>query len=337
MPKGRTRKVAEIKQNLIDRIASGYYQSGDRFFSNRAIAARFHISYMTAHRLLKELEEEGYLGRKAQSGSFVKGEHHTYDAVGLYVSERAQIKTSYSAFLLHKLVLRLEAVDLPHKIVWTDRNTVLEDDLYPVMIDTGYLQMQLYRQNMFGFLLNQKAAPGLSSIWVDSVYIDNYSGGTAAAQIFKEYLSLDACRVFAGPEDDERSGARVSGFLSELPDAQVVSAGTWHFEEALRHVPTLFETEVKKEKCAVFCCNDKLASAVIHYCSDSGIAPPFIMGFDNMPVSEELNFSTIAVPWDEMVERTVECCVSRLGGDGSSTRHIVLNTKPLLRGLSLRH
>jgi hypothetical protein len=81
--------------------------------------------------------------RKAQSGSFVKGEHHTYDAV-----------------------------DLPHKIVWTDRNTVLKDDLYPVMIDTGYLQMQLYRQNMFGFLLNQKAAPGLSSILVDSVYIE---------------------------------------------------------------------------------------------------------------------------------------------------------------------
>ncbi|MCF7944577.1 MAG: substrate-binding domain-containing protein [Spirochaetia bacterium] len=333
MPKSRTEKVTRVKQKLIDRIESGFYKSGERFLSNREIASLFNISYLTSHKLLKELEEEGYLGRKKQSGSFVKGSLKTYEAVGLYVSERAFIESSYSAYLLNKLEKQLSSLQIPYHIVDADVSAELADELYPIMLNTGFLQKQLYKKSMYGFLLNDEPEPGLSSIWVDSITIDNYSGGFSAGQILNESFPENLYILFAGPEDDSRSRKRAEGFIDAIPEAYTVYAESWHYNDAYQKAPGIIElfNQKEAESFAVFCCNDKLASAVFDYCVSFGVKPPMIMGFDNMPVSEEMNFSTMAIPWNDMINHSISTAQARLSGDTGPARHVVLHTYPLIR------
>ena len=328
MPKARTKRVREVKQKLIERLQSGYLTGGDRFFSNRHIVNQYSISYMTAHQLLKELEEEGYLERKEQSGSFVSGGHSVVSGVAIYAPDRIHDPNSYSHYLFSLVSKRLDALAVPYEMVVSDCTTQLDSSRYPVVIDLPCLQNQLYANDMFGLFLNDKPTPGLSSVWVDSVYCDNYSGGVAAAELFHILLPGVPTAVFAGPQDDWRSRARIEGYLSIQKNASILSANTWHEDVARMQIPQLFKSMHK----AVFCCNDKLAAALITYCKEQNKQVPYIIGFDNLPISESMGFSTIAVPWDALVDAAVSCIQLRMQHRGGPTRQVVVSSKPLLRG-----
>jgi hypothetical protein len=328
MPKARTKRVEEIKQKLIERLQSGYFIGGDRFFSNRHIANQYAVSYMTAHKLLKELEEEGYLERKEQSGSFVSGVRSMVSKVAIYAPNRIHDPNSYSHYLFSLVSQRLDSLAVPYEIVVSDCTTQLDPTRYAVVIDLPCLQDQLYANDMFGLFLNDKPTPGLSSVWVDSVYCDNYSGGVAAAELFHTLLPGVHTAVFAGPQDDWRNRARIEGYLSIQKNASIISANTWHEDVARLQIPQLFQSIPE----AVFCCNDKLAAAVISYCNERNMQGPHIIGFDNLPISETMGFSTIAVPWDALVDAAVSCIQLRLQHHAGPTRQIVVSSKPILRG-----
>jgi DNA-binding LacI/PurR family transcriptional regulator len=80
----------------------------------------------------------------------------------------------------------------------------------------------------------------------------------------------------------------------------------------------------------VFCCNDRLAQAVLAFAADIGLLRPRVVGFDNAPVAERLNLTTIAIPWGEMV---AEIAGRRLAGDASTTRQVIVTPRPIVRAL----
>ena len=58
MSRPRSAHVTEVKAALAARLRGHLAHPGGRFFSTRAVAQRFSVSYQTAHRLLAELEAE---------------------------------------------------------------------------------------------------------------------------------------------------------------------------------------------------------------------------------------------------------------------------------------
>lgn len=64
-------KYQQIKDNLRNKILSGHYKKGDRFFTEAELIQTFQVSSITIIRALKELEKEGYITRKQGVGTFI--------------------------------------------------------------------------------------------------------------------------------------------------------------------------------------------------------------------------------------------------------------------------
>jgi len=306
MPRPRSQVTQEAKNRLIERLEAGGLRPGSRFYSNRAVARIFGISYQTAHRLLDELVAEGRLRRDPSSGTFVAGQVEVIDGVELWFHPRAKRAGSFGHRLLESLQAGLKQEGIAMVVKFGERARPALNR-YPIVWEcSGALDAMSGR---YGLLLNQEAPPGMRASFVDSISIDDYSGGVAAA----EWLALQgehrSVSVLAGPRDDPRSRRRVEGFSSIYPKAQVVWADGWYLEDGLQLAGQVATAA------AVFCGNDRLAEAVVQHCRGHGKALPWLIGFDDAPVAAELGISTVAIPWEEMARAAVQIAVRRLAGE----------------------
>ena len=74
-----------------------------------------------------------------------------------------------------------------------------------------------------------------------------------------------------------------------------------------------------------FCANDRLAQGLLHLAAIQKRPVPFVVGFDNAPVAEQLQLTTIAIPWAELAEITARIVERRMSGDREiATRHILM-------------
>ena len=64
------------------------------------------------------------------------------------------------------------------------------------------------------------------------------------------------------------------------------------------------------------------------------LALPPLVGFDDAPIAETLNLTTIAIPWDELIDGVVRVVKRRLAGDRATSSHQVFNPRPILRGFA---
>src|SRR5687768_2614513 len=90
MARPRSPHVELVKRKLIARLNDGLHRSGDRFFSIRAIASHYGISYQTADRLLRELVAAGHLERRHGSGTYLRGGRQSPVGVQLIFDRRAR-------------------------------------------------------------------------------------------------------------------------------------------------------------------------------------------------------------------------------------------------------
>jgi DNA-binding LacI/PurR family transcriptional regulator len=176
-------------------------------------------------------------------------------------------------------------------------------------------------------LLNHRPPLGLPSSLIDSVSVDDFSGGAAAAQYLKrEYPQARRTAILSGPSDDARSMARVNGFLS-VASATVFTSPTWYYESAL----TLADKVVAAGKDGIFCCADRLAEAIVRSCIKHGIRRPPLVSFDDAPIAQWLNLTTMAIPWTEMVTAAVRVIKQRQFDDSSSAITQLISTKLVIR------
>ncbi len=329
MPRSRSPKVHELKANLIWRIRDGFHQPGERFLSNRAVAGRFGISYQTAHRLIAELCREGWLERRAASGTYIAGQRETLRGVQLCFHPRARRPGSFGAYLLRLLTEKLDTEKIPWEVTWVKGDAIWKPSLFPVLWECPQGLTEDGAPSGYALLFNNTPSPGLGASRVDSVSTDDHSGGAAAAQMFLRRFNPASCyAVLAGPEGDLRSRNRVAGFVSILPKAKVVAAESWNVEDGLAKVPRLLQGCPE----AVFCCSDRLAEAVIKFCRNRKLQPPALIGFDDAPVAEILHLTTIAIPWRELVEGAVVVIKKRLRGDSSTASRQIYAPRPVVRG-----
>ena len=64
-------RYQQLKDHIIERIATGELRASDRVPSEHELVATMNVSRMTANRALRELDTEGYVERVAGRGTFV--------------------------------------------------------------------------------------------------------------------------------------------------------------------------------------------------------------------------------------------------------------------------
>ena len=294
-----------MKRQLVARIQDGHHLPGRRFLSNRALARLFGISYQTADILIRELVEEGLLTRRAASGTYLPGPQLDQSSALLFFHPRAKRKNSFGANLLDRLTARLEKDRIDWRMSWTcpdlSGNRPITTNRFPIIWDRPEAVDAVIRQRRFALVLNDRPPAGLGATLIDSVSVDDYSGGAHAAQfLIRRNPRPRAMAVLAGPRNDPRSAARVSGFLS-IAQATVFHSRTWFFDAGLSVADKVLASRPE----GIFCCNDRLAQAVLRRTEDRDMPRPLIIGFDDAPIAQWLNLTTIAVPWEELVAAAV--------------------------------
>lgn len=328
MPRPRSAKVADVKQKLIARIRDGFHGPGQRFFSNRALSKTFGVSYQTAHRLMEELHAEGWLARKAGSGTYVADSAHKLRGAVLVFNPRADRPDSFGARLLALVSSALALAKIDCTVVLAETVGKLPGNRLPIFWECRGVAESVAGDRRFAVLLNDRPPAGLQGLLVDSFSGDDYSGGAAAAQI----LTGTGTRrrrfgVLAGPQGDWRSVQRTQGFRDHAPKCQVLYAGTWFAEEAAQ----VARRAALRDFDAVFCCNDRLGEALIAACQETRRPRPAIVGFDDAPVSESLDLTTLTVPWERLTADLVALVERRLAGDATGASGRIYAPHPVMR------
>jgi GntR family transcriptional regulator len=70
---------SKIKQELKDLMDQGMYEAGDKFLTERDVAAKFKTSRITANKVLSALVAEGVLEYRLGVGTFVRAQTIDYD------------------------------------------------------------------------------------------------------------------------------------------------------------------------------------------------------------------------------------------------------------------
>jgi hypothetical protein len=326
MPRPRSRTVTEIKAKLLVRLREGAYRPGQRFFSNRALERTFGISYQTAHRLIAELASEGMLERRPASGTYVAGPMARLTGVELLFHPRAKREESFGARLLKEFRVALQNEGIPARLRWAGEATKPDPACYPVVWECPKVVAWVANERRYLLLLNDRPTAGLAASLIDSVSTDDYSGGACAAELLRRRQPAGRWAVLAGPSNDARSRQRVAGFVAICPETRVVSAGSWFFEDAIRVASRVLPYN------GVFCCNDRLAEAVVTAATVAHRPVPALVGFDDAPVSERMNFTTIAIPWDDIVRGAISVIRRRLAGDHGATAQLIFSPFAIVRG-----
>jgi hypothetical protein len=313
-----------IKAKLIARLRDGFLPPGQKFFSNRALAEHFGVSYQTAHRLIQELEQEGWLERRAAAGTYVAGHAVRMKGVELFFHERARRKGSFGERLLDGLRRTLSEAGLAVRMTWSaDGEKPFPDaNWLPILWECPRTLATLAAQRRFGVVLNDRPPPGLASSYLDSVATDDFSGGVAAAELLRAVAPPRKLAVLAGPKTDLRSQRRVEGFQSHAPKSSVFWAGSWFEEDAVRVARGIAERNFS----GVFCCNDRLAQAFLATGTTAAV-----VGFDDAPIAEQLNLTTIAVPWTEITDSAVEIARRRIGGAVGAAAQLIFAPRSVVR------
>jgi hypothetical protein len=324
MARPRTEHTLLVKAKLIARLRDGFHPPGQRFFSNRALAEHFGVSYQTAHRLIQELGAEGWLERRAAAGTYVAGPSAALVGAELVFHERGRRAGSFGARLLADLQQALKEAGVATRVRWTpDDGEARPDERWlPVLWDCPRVLAEQAARRRFLVVLNDRPPPGLAAGFVDSVATDDFSGGAAAAQILRAAGPGRNLAVLAGPKGDRRSQQRVAGFQTYAPKAKVFFAGSWFAEDASRIAPRV----AKGPFAGVFCCNDRLAEALLAAGTKAAV-----VGFDDAPVAERLNLTTIAVPWAEIVAGAVDIVRRRLAGGTGAAAQLIFAPRPVMR------
>lgn len=313
-----------VKEKLIARLRDGFHPPGQRFFSNRGLAGHFGVSYQTAHRLIGELVDEGFLERRPAAGTYVAGPAVAWRGAALVFHERAKRAGSFGARMLAHLRAGLDQAGIASEVVWgaDAAASVLGDDWLPVVWECPAVVAAGIGRKRFLVMLNDTPPPGLAASFVDSIACDDFSGGTAAAELMRGGGVGARVAVMAGPRGDLRSRQRVEGFLSLLPATEVFWAPSWFAEEAAPLAKEIAERNFE----GIFCGNDRLAEALLAV--DTAAT---VIGFDDAPVAEAMNLTTIAIPWAEMVAEAVDVIRQRIAGDTGAAAKRIFAPRPVVR------
>lgn len=322
-----SQKVASLRRELRQRLAAGAAVPGERFLSNRELARHANVSYQTAARLLDELVGDGVLRRRHGSGTYVAGEAARPSVIHLIFHPRGLRPGSFGSRLHAMIRTALAEAGIVPQEHWTSRPQETPDDAYPVYWETQPGPPIELPQGRFALVLNNRPPPGLRARFIDSVQVDDFSGGCAAAELLRRRIGPRGASILAGPRTDPRSEARVAGYRTIYPTAPLTHSRSWYREGAEAAARRI----LAQKPAGVLCANDRLAEAIDQAAARARSPRPHLVGFDDAPVATGLRLTTIAIPWDELVSAATRIIAARLRGDSHPATQVILQPKAVVR------
>jgi LacI family transcriptional regulator len=149
--------------------------------------------------------------------------------------------------------------------------------------------------------------------------VDHHMGGRRAARALLDFKHRDIA-VIAGPSRLADSVARVEGFMAELGENGIDTAGMWvaesDFSPAGGWNAAKELVESGKQVSALFCANDEMAVGALSYFQEAGIRVPHdlsVIGYDDTPSAEfsAPRLTSVHMPWREMTLNGVNALLNR--------------------------
>jgi hypothetical protein len=317
-------------------VANAHGDGGDAALLNHRVGAtllaRQGVADQTADRVLSQLADEGYVVRRAQSGTFLPDVGSVLTRPQLVFHVRGKRVGSFGGRLLQHLQRALTGMGFGRvSVFWIEADKVDAIDppheVLPIVWDCPRLAHAWAAAGYRVVLVNDRPDPGVGTAAAQnicSVAIDDLVGGAMAADLLLRCAKFNppsAWGVLAGPRNDRRSVERVDGFSSRLSriglnvgDLPIVWSDGWCRTDGEVAAQRLLESKPN----GVFCGNDRLAESFLAACQAAGQEAPLVIGFDDAPITTLLQLSTVAIPWEAIAKGVREVVTRQLSRDTHS-------------------
>lgn len=320
MARPKSDAYQRVRGMLIQRSQSGYYVPGAKFLTNRAVCKEYGISYVTAHRLLNDLCQEGYLERRTTSGTFIPGT--LYNSVHLIFHPGVKWPNSYANLLIQELSQRLDQAGISWQLSRTDTWKDSPPKAYPVLWhpDLSQIVEDLNTTRRYALLMNQQPPPGVASSYLDNIDIDFFSGGVMAGQILSGHCKRVG--IVAGtPLRKRETEEYVRGFRTIWPQAPLIGEDQTTFQLE----PPVMQGVLDSGWDGVFCIIQRHAIALMDKYEELKRVAPRIVLADYPPRQPRLRTPFfISVPLEEIAEAAMRVIRKRMAGNLSVTERLVL-------------
>lgn len=350
-----TPKYKQILDELRKAILSGLHKPGDRLESENELGARYEVSRVTIQRVLKELQIEDLIERRAGSGTYVKRRvEQAGHLFGLLIPGLGE--TEIFEPMCQGMAHAGRAGG--HALLWGDTTAKGRgQDELAAQLCADYierkvsgvffapLEFQANRDEVNHSITRALSNAGIPVVLLDRcietypersrfdlVGIDNRRAGWRIAK----HLLDQGCRkliFFARPNSAPTVAARAAGFLDAFPDAKFLQ-GDPSNRRLVRDIIVRFQSD------AIACANDVTAAQLIQSLEEIGSKVPAhvkITGFDDVRYSSLLPvpLTTVRQPCHEMGEAALHVMLSRIANPDLPARDVLFDTKLVIRQSSL--
>lgn len=334
-------KYREILDYIRDAILSGKYKAGDRLPTDGQLMRQFQTSRPTAARAMRDLETEGFLERRAGSGSFVRVPALTKNSlIGLLTPELG------SAEIFEPICSEIAARCQKHNLslLWADssgghsNDRELEEKLQELC--QRYIDLKLsgvffapveFSKRMK--IVNREIAERLDEAGISVVLLDRDLDRLPDRSRF-DLVSVDNFRVgFLQTEYMFNLGCEKIAYVSRGDSAPTIDLRIFGYRMALQKRNAKYpsslvfsgnvddETFVKKmtesKPDAVVCSNDATAAGLLKSLNRLGISVPQtikIIGVDDVKIANvtSVPLTTIHQPCRELGRAAVATMIRRI-------------------------
>ena len=326
-------KYGKLQTALKSELASGRFRPGDRFYTEREIMEKYHVSGITVARALSKMTEHGYFERKRKLGTFVKESPEMPGMTGgvmtrpLYlnrvVAEDLESTRSGPSWFVVEEIRRGIINSYPGAVKIIDMDEIMaeaeKDPALPVIVLPQ--QIALYDQkyapckpiNTIEIILPPGAGNACNCIR------PNYLVGVYEA--LEHLIRIGHHRIaFLGrPELKNRYAAyriamEVYGIVIH-PEYVILDDRATGIADGMEMLEKLLALPEKPT--AVFCATDKLAFGVMQAAEERHLKIPedlSLIGFDDTPLAAncKIPLSTVNVPYYELGKAAVELLFEKI-------------------------
>ena len=345
-------KYQVVRDQIAQAIRGGEWQHGAQLPSERELAARYGVSYMTARRAVEELLESDLIERRGSNRTFVRhlGQLKAAGTTLNLIWTPSGNETLRTLLRLCQNEARARGFE-PRLICWSSGSkraalSAIADD-FPTLIGLGF-------KDLHGPLLAamKKAAPHLILLGnrldeqgIPSVMADDARGMRLAISRLRA-LGHRNIGLLSNHERDPIDALRRATWNAELEGETLPSER----ERWLIHAPAtsvaVTDATYKKlrqwlssgcaDVTALLCTNDHAAIAAIAACQDSGWPVPAkisILTFGNNPLFSFMRPSIAAVDVDLMRHAQIAC--ELLANTNAIKPHLKLVQPRIIKGQTL--
>lgn len=345
-------KYIQLQDDLKNELKNGGFKSGDRFYSDKELMAKYRCSYATVSHALKDMVEAGYFIRKRGLGTFVKesgkvpgmaGDIMTKELLinGLSPEEhRRQSPTSW--FVVEEIrkgiinnypgPIRIERFeDIQRKLE-------MKEDILAILLSPPKDFVKSFSENLPGcVIVNHKRDFRME---FDSVSWEMISGVYEAAAYLIRELGHKKIAFIGGDREefhaDRFAGYRLALEAHNIPFDEKYSIRGFH-EGSVKEGRKAMEEflELPERPTAVFADTDIKALGAIEAINAAGLKVPediSVAGFDDIPGADSFSppLTTVRIPYCEIGKAAVDMLMEKLR-TGNGVRSKILMSELVVR------